>query len=126
MPRSSRPRSSGSQAPTRGLPSLRFYHSKELRTRTLALLDALESADDPTEHADALADVVLELTETGLSYYFLRPVQAANAGFVAQQATKVGLGGILRVMGPVARRVLGSMDQEQLLVITGHIKEFME
>ena len=126
MKRSGRFKTSGSRETTRGLPYLRFYHSKDLRTRTLAVLDALESADDPTEQADALADIVLELTETGLAYYFLRPIQAAKVGVLAIQTTKVGLAGILRVMGPVARRVLGGMDQEQLLEVTGHIRELME
>ena len=126
MKRSGRSKTSGSRETTRGLPYLRFYHSKELRTRTLAVLDALDAADDPTEHADALADIVLELTETGLAYYFLRPVQAAKVGVLAMQTTKVGLAGILRVMGPVARRVLGGMAQEQLLEVTGHIRELMD
>jgi hypothetical protein len=126
MKRSVRPKSPGSRDTTRGLPYLRFYHSKELRTKTLAVLDALDSADDPTEHVAALADIVLELTETGLSYYFFKPIQAAKAGFVAMQTTKVGLGAILRVMGPVARRVLRGMDQEQLVEVSGHIRELME
>lgn len=109
-----------------GLPSLRFYHSKALRARTLTVLDALEAAEDATDHADALAEVVLELTETGLAYFFLKPVQAAKVGFVPTQTTKVGLGGILRVMGPVARRVIGGMDHHQLLTVSSHIRDLMK
>lgn len=68
MTRPARPKHSGGREAARGLPSLRFHHSTELRTRTLAVLDALESADDPTEHREALAEVVMELTDVGLAY----------------------------------------------------------
>jgi hypothetical protein len=111
---------------TAELPFLRFYHSKALRARTLSLLDALETAEDATRHRDALAELVLELTEVGLAYYFVKPVEAANLGMLAQQTTKLGIAGILRVMGPVARRVIGGMDAPQLLTVSSHIRHLME
>ena len=110
---------------TTPLPSLRFHHSKDLRTRTLRVLDALEASPDAAAHGEALAEIVLELTEVGLNYYFLKPVQGAKAGLLATQTTKVGLGGILRVMSPVTRRVLGGMDDAQLRTVSTHLREMM-
>jgi len=109
-----------------GLPYLRFYHSRALRARTLKVLEALETAEDAAVHREALAAVVLELTETGLAYYFVKPVQAAKVSFLAEQTTKVGISGILRLMGPVARRVIGGMDRDQLLTVSRHIRDLME
>lgn len=108
-----------------GLPYLRFYHSEALRTKTLSVLDALETAGDATSQREALAELVLELTETGLAYYFVKPVQAANVGFLAEQTTKLGIAGILRVMGPVARRVIGGMGAPQLVSVSSHIRHLM-
>lgn len=108
------------------LPSLRFYHSKALRTRTLEVLEALESAEDATSYRDELSDVVLELTEDGLAYYFVKPVEAAKVGFMAQKTTTMGISAILRVMGPVVRRVIGGMDASQLLTVSRHIRHLME
>ena len=108
-----------------GLPYLRFYHSEPLRAKTLSVLEALETAEDPTSHRDALAEVVLELTEAGLAYYFVKPVQAAKVGYVADQTTKLGIIGILRVMGPVARRVIGGMSADQLLSVSEHVRHLM-
>lgn len=109
-----------------GLPSLRFHHSEELRTRTLAVPDALEAAEDATTERGDLADVVLDLTEAGLDYYFIKPVVAAKAGFMAQQSTKLGISAMLKVMGPVTRRVLGGMNADQLLVVGQHIRHLMK
>ncbi len=125
------PRSRGAPARAReggagGLPYLRFYHSESLRARTLSVLEALETADDATSEREALAEVVLELTESGLAYYFVKPVQDAKVGFMAEQTTKLGIAGILKVMGPVARRVIGGMDAQQLLAVSRHIRHLMK
>jgi hypothetical protein len=109
-----------------GLPYLRFYHSRSLRTKTLSVLDALETAEDATSQREALAELVLELTETGLAYYFVKPVQAAKVGFIAEQSTKLGIAGILRVMRPVARQVIGRMGTQQLLSVSNHIRHLMK
>jgi hypothetical protein len=108
------------------LPSLRFFHSEALRSKTLAVLEALESADVPADHREALAAVVVELTETGLDYYFVKPVKAAKVGFMAEQSTKVGISTILKVMAPVTRRIIGGMDSDQLRVVTSHIRHLMQ
>jgi hypothetical protein len=114
------------QSGAAGLPYLRFYHPVSLRTRTLAVLDALETAEDATSQREALAEIVLELTESGLGYYFVKPVQDAKVGYLAEQSTKLGIAGILRVMGPVTRRVIGGMDAGQLLSVGNHIRHLMK
>ena len=35
-------------------------------------------------HRDALADVVVELMNSGLDYYFMQPLKLARAGFIVQ------------------------------------------
>src|SRR5436853_7293216 len=62
-------------------PFLRFYHSESLRAKTLAVLTSVEKAEDSTKYRDALADVIVELTDSGMDYYFLRPLKLAKAGF---------------------------------------------
>src|SRR5271169_5295104 len=54
---------------------LRFYHSEDLRIKTLALLTALEQAPDPTKHRVALAELIVELSGVGMDYYFMQPIK---------------------------------------------------
>lgn len=108
------------------LPSLRFRYPAALHERTLEVLEALETAEDATRHRAALSDVVLELTEAGLDYYFVKAVQDAKVGFMGQQSTKLGLSSIRKVMGPVIRRVIGGMDRDQLLSVGRHMRELMK
>jgi len=106
-------------------PFLRFYHSKALRRNSLALLRTIEQAEDATTHRDALADLVAELTNSGMDYYYMQPLQLAKAGFVVQQSARLGLAGVQQVMGSVIRGIIGRMDRPQLLSVCGSIRKLM-
>jgi hypothetical protein len=114
------------EPPPSDKPFLRFYHSKNLRAQTLAVLTTLEQAKDCTRYSNALTEIVLELTDNGLEYYFLRPLKLANVGFVVEQSAQLGMGGVKRVMAPVIRNVIGRMDAQQLLTVCQHIRQLME
>jgi len=107
-------------------PFLRFYHSEELRKRTMAMLKALESARDPTVHRGALADIAVELTHRGLDYYFLQPLKLAKAGLVVEQSAGLGMTGVQQLMGSVIRNVVGRMDGPQLLSVGNSLRRFMQ
>lgn len=106
-------------------PFLRFYHSEELRKKTMAMLKALESARDPTVHRGALADIAVELTHAGLDYHFLQPLKLAKAGFVVEQSAGLGMTGVQQLMGSVIRNVIGRMDGPQLLSVAQSLRRFM-
>ena len=106
-------------------PFLRFYHSDGLRKKTLSVLGTLEEAQDPATHRDALADIVVELMNSGLDYYFMKPLKLAKAGFIVQQSANLGLAGAQQVMGSVIRNIIGRMDGPQLLSVCGSIRQLM-
>jgi len=108
-----------------GKPFLRFYHSEELHEKTILMLDTLESARDPTAHRNAFAELAVELTHSGLHYYFIKPLKAAKAGFVLEQSASVGMLGVQQVIGTVIRNIVGRMDAPQLLSISNSLRQFM-
>ena len=125
--------SKGKQSPERRLepsasaskPFLRFYHSEALRKKTLSLLSAVERAPDATTRRDALADIVVELTKSGLDHYFMEPLKLAKPGFMVEQSANLGMLGVQQVMASVIRQVIGRMDSPQLLSVCGSIRKFM-
>ncbi len=106
-------------------PFLRFYHSEKLRKKTLSILLDLEQARDATEHRDALADVVVELANSGMDCYFIEPLKLAKAGFIVEQSASLGLAGAKQVMGSVIRNIIGRMGGPQLLSVCISIRQFM-
>ena len=112
--------------PPKAKPSLRFFYSSALRARTDKLLLAIEHDKDAARHADALAALVLALTEAGLDYYYLKPLALAKVSFMARQTANLGLAGALRIMSPMIRSILGSLEGGQLRIISRHIRQLMD
>ncbi len=114
------------EAPKRSSqPSLRFHFSEDLHRRTCSVLDAVERAKDPVSQREAVAEVVVELTDSGLDAYFMEPLKLANTGFLVQQSASLGMAGARKVMGSVIRNIIGRMDGPQLLSVCGSIRKFM-
>ncbi len=106
-------------------PFLRFYHSQALRTKTLELLETVETSVRPAAHCDQLTDLILELTECGMDQYFLQSLKATKANFMVQQSASLGLSGVQKVMGTVIKNIVGRMDDKQILSVCGSIRQFM-
>lgn len=96
-----------------------------LRKQTLSALAAVEQAKDVSTSREALADVVVELTKSGLDYYFMRPLELSKAGFVTQQAANLGMAGVRQLLATAIRNVIGRMDQPQMLSVSRSIRELM-
>lgn len=121
-----KPRAAAPSKPAKKeLPFLRFYHSEALRTKTLAVLTTLEHAPDPTEHRDALAQLVVELNDAGMNYCFMKPLKLAKPGFIVEQSAGLGMAGALQLMGSVVRSIIGRMDKPQLLSVCASVRQLM-
>jgi len=103
-------------------PFMRFYHSEALRVKTDATLGALEGASNPEAHRDRLADLVEELIESGMDYYFLRALKLAKMGFVAEQSARLGMSGSVKLIASVSRKFIARMDGAQLIIVSSHIR----
>lgn len=103
-------------------PSMRFHHSHELRKKTLKVLDALEAEPDHPAHGTTLADLVTELIEAGMDYYFMRGLKSADVGFVTEQSARLGMTGAVTLLSSVSRKFIVRMDEKQLVAVASHIR----
>lgn len=107
-------------------PSLRFHYPVALRKKILGVLERIETSQDPTRHRQALADIVVELTRTGMDAYFMKPLKLAKAGFVTEQSANLGMAGAVQVISSVIRNIVGGMGSPQLLSVCKSIRLFMQ
>jgi len=103
-------------------PSLRFYYSTELKEKTDAVLSKLESNPDHPKHCDAIADLVSELIDAGMDYYFVKALKQAEIGFVSEKSARLGIAGAVKLISSVSRKFIIRMDLNQLSVVASHIQ----
>jgi len=106
-------------------PFLRFTHAKPLRVRTLKVLDAIDTDEDPLPQRDVLGKLIVELSDAGLHFFFLEPVGKLKMGFVVNQTASLGIGSVMRVLGPTVRNIVGRMDKQQLRQVSGIMRQMM-
>jgi hypothetical protein len=116
-------RSPRSESPA--APFLRFHHSTALREKTLALIGTIEQADNPRAHREALSDLVMELTKSGMDAYFMQPLRLTRPGMLVEQSAGLGLAGVQQVMGSVVHQIIGRMNGDQLRSVCNSIRQFM-
>jgi len=103
-------------------PSLRFYHSTELKNKTEAVISELESNPDHPKHGDAIANLVAELVEAGMDYYFVKALKQAEIGFVSEKSARLGIASAVKLISSVSRKFIVRMDMDQLSVVANHIQ----
>jgi hypothetical protein len=98
-----------------------FEISAELRQRAEDLIEGLRQARDPLRLEAELIELVLALTDRGLHYFFLHPLQEAGVGLLTRRAVDLAIGTAGRALPMVVRRTIHSLDKEQLLTIAEFI-----
>jgi len=93
--------------------------------RILGVVAALRK--DPADRGVVgdLIDLVLDLTDTGLSYFFLHPLELVGVGAIRRKGVEVALGTAGRVLPSVVRSTVRSMDENQLLQLADFIEQMV-
>lgn len=99
-----------------------FPISPELYERVTGIVEVLRAAEKASDHMAELAEIIAEMTDRGLGYYFLRPLDEAGMGAISRGTAKVGIASLSKGIPLIVKRVLGSASDQELLAVA----DFME
>jgi hypothetical protein len=102
-----------------------FEVSPELRSRAEEIIEKIRSESDKRPHVPELIDVVMAMTDRGLHYYFLHPLEEAGVGIMTRKAVKLAIGTAGRTLPVVVRKTVGSLNDQQLLSIADFIDHIL-
>lgn len=114
-----------SDTPESGANMVAFEISPELMARAEEALAAVRAEPGHTPNVDALVEVILELTDRGMDFYYLEPLRRARVSAMATSAARLGFAAASRGIPAIIRRVVSSLDEEQLLGIVDFIDEIL-
>lgn len=108
---------------TKSVTRLAFPLSEELRLQTLETLAALRESSDPRRHIPMLGDLISDLTEAGLEYYFVDSLEKAGVGMIGVSTAKLGIASTAKGLPVVVTKVVKLMSDDQLLAVADFIEE---
>jgi hypothetical protein len=97
-----------------------------LRTRALYTVTELrERGTADREAINKLYELIVELTEAGLDFFFLEPLRRLRASSMMMGMAKVGIGSMLKGSKMVIHKVLKKLDDKSLVAILNFIEEII-
>jgi len=100
--------------------------SDELRTRALYTVEELrERGKADKEAVDKLYNLIVELTDAGLDFFFLEPLRRLRASNMMLGMARVGISSMLKGSKIVVRKVLKKLDDRSLASILDFIEEII-
>ncbi|MBL1273003.1 MAG: hypothetical protein COB25_011190 [Oceanospirillales bacterium] len=98
----------------------------ELRTRALYTVEELrERGKADKEAVDKLYNLIVELTDAGLDFFFLEPLRRLRASNMMLGMARVGISSMLKGSKMVVHKVLKKLDDRSLASILDFIEEII-
>ena len=97
----------------------------ELRQRAEAIVEQIRTDPDKRQHTPELIEVVLAMTDRGLHYYFLHPLEEAGVGVVTRKTVALAIGTAGRTLPVVVRKTINSLKDSQLLSLAEFIDHIL-
>lgn len=98
----------------------------ELRTRALYTVGELrERGKADKEAIDKLYNLIVDMTDNGLDFFFLEPLRRLNASSMMMGMARMGIGSMLKGSKMVVHKVLKKLDDRSLVAILDFIEEII-
>ncbi len=98
----------------------------ELRTRALYTVNELRERGKADKIAiDKLFELIVEMTDNGLDFFFLEPLRRLNASSMLMGMARMGISSMLNGSKMVVHKVLKKLDDRSLAAILDFIEEII-
>ncbi|WP_369602770.1 hypothetical protein AAIA72_07430 [Hahella sp. SMD15-11] len=93
--------------------------------RAAQLIHRVRYDQPASQHVDLMYEVIMDMTVSGMEFYFMEPLRRVNAGSMTMKIAQMGLSSTQKGIRMVIRKVLHRLTEEQLVAITGFIEEIL-
>lgn len=89
------------------------------------IIGRIKSDHPSTKHIGDLTDLIIDLTEAGMKFYFIESLERLNVGAVTMGIAKVGMSSTIKGMKMVITKVLKKLNSEQISELTNFLEEIL-
>lgn len=90
----------------------------EIYRGVLVKLIIIRSNPGSREAAKLALEVIRDITEESLDFYFIQPIAVMELGLFSSQIVKIGVSTGIGVLNTFGSRLLGSLSTEQMIKLT--------
>ena len=98
---------------------------QEVRDKAAKVIQRVRYQAPASQHLNLLLEVIDELTEAGLNFFFISPLHRVGAGSMTLKVAQMGLHSTQKGMSLVIKKVLQRLDERQLVAIIDFLQEIL-
>ena len=98
---------------------------ESLVTETYRLIDDIRTDGVDQKKRDNLYNTIVQLTETGVDFFFLEPLRRMQAGPMLQKMAGMGINSMLKGTRMVIHNVMKKADDEHIEGILAFMEEIL-
>ena len=102
---------------------LGFPLSEELTQRVLEVIRDVQTSNNKRQHALRLFQVINDLSDVGLDYYFIQSLKRAGLGKIKMIAIENAIKMNKKAILTIGKGIIKAMNDDQLLIIANIIEE---
>ncbi len=104
---------------------LSYPLTPEIQANALQLIEKMKKSENRKIYSKELINLILELTDVAVDYFFYNPVKLAKVNMIGKSAVDLALKTAKRAVGVIAGKVIGGMSDVQLLIIVDFIENVL-
>ena len=105
---------------------LGFPISADLYNRLNMFIQQINASTDKKKHIPVMLNLVDELVDNGMEYFFHYPADLAKLNIISRNAVNFSINTAKKGVIPIVHRVIKSLNDKELMDIIGFLKETIE
>jgi len=105
---------------------VKFPLDESIAIKALECAHKIKAVEKKAEHAADLIITINHLVNAGLTYFFIRPVEEGNFGFVIRNMVYVTIKATAKSATTLVPRVVKTLDNNQLEYLADFILDILE
>jgi hypothetical protein len=102
---------------------LGFPLSEKLQKRLLSAVEKAENTSNKKQYAIELFEIIAELSDEGLDYFFIQSLRKAKIGALSLKAVEMALSTGKKAILTVGKTIIKGMSDEQLSVVVSLMRD---
>jgi len=103
-----------------------FPVPNDIAQKAVSVARKIKETDEKKKHVKELIEVIYELSEHGISLFFMRPVKEGKFGLLIRQSVNLAIKTTLKTLKTAVYQVVKNLGDEKIDYLAGFILEIIE
>ena len=105
---------------------INFPVPEDIAQKAMSVASKIKESDEKKKHAKELIEVIYELSEHGISLFFMRPVEEGKFGLLITQSVNLAIKTTLKTLKTVVYQIVRKLRDDKIDYLAGFILEIIE